>query len=214
MKNKWFILLLAMICSLSACGGGGNAQSDGSAKEPDVSQTAPAADADGSQTLPAQDADETDPGEGRYEYPSEDAGPVVQESTLGYSMSYDPTVFTLDDTGEGDVFIYNTAETLDAPVYLSVLAYPDMDAQTLAEGLVLQSGLDGVEVQDTYFGAEGMEAKNVYLEEDVDGVTQVHVFYAVPDGEGSLLIEIGSYTGVPAQIEAKFEEMLGTFTFS
>ena len=33
---------------------------------------------------------------GEYEYPEEDAGNVRNESRLGYSMVFDPTVFTLD----------------------------------------------------------------------------------------------------------------------
>lgn len=147
-----------------------------------------------------------------YTYPSEDAGPVTQESPLGYSMVYDPTVFTLDDTGEADIFIYHTSEPLEAPVSVSVLAYPDMDAETLAEGIALQSGMDGATVQDTYFGAEGMLTKNVYLEKEFDGMTQIQVFYAIPAGEGSLLVEINGYIGMPANAEWMFEEMLGTFS--
>lgn len=38
--------------------------------------------------------------------PSEDAETVVWESPLGYSMSYDPAVFTLDDTGEADILCH------------------------------------------------------------------------------------------------------------
>lgn len=68
-------------------------------------------------------------------------------------------------------------------MYLSVLPYADMDAQTLAEGLALQSGVDGVEVQDTNFGADGVESKSVYIEKEAGGVTQVQIFYAVPKGE-------------------------------
>lgn len=151
--------------------------------------------------------------EQEYEYPSEDAGPVLEESRLGYSMTFDPTVFTLDDTGEDlDIYTYHTSETLDGPAYIAVQSYPDMDAQTLADGLVLQSGQDGVTAQDTYFGADGLDTKCVYYEEDVDGVTQAHAFYAVPKGDGSLLVEITGYVNMPQQIEAKFEEMLGTFT--
>ena len=89
-----------------------------------------------------------------------------------------------------------------------------MDAQTLADGLALQSGQDGVAVQDTYFGAEGLDTKCVYYEQEVNGVTQALAFYAVPTDEGSLLVEICGYVGMPQQIEAKFEEMLGTFSLN
>ncbi len=149
-----------------------------------------------------------------YEYPAEEHGSEVQESGLGYSMTYDPTVFVLDETDESDSYVYMTAEKLNAPVYISVQQYPDMDAQTLAEGLVLQSGIDDVEVQDTFFGADGLETKCVYVEKEVEGVTQIQIFYAVPVKEGSLLVEIGSYVGVPETVDWKFEEMLGTFVLN
>lgn len=150
----------------------------------------------------------------QYEYPPEDNGSVLWESELGYSMTYNPMVFTLDDTGEQDIFTYNTAESSGVPVYMSVQSYPDMDAQTLAEGLALQSGMDGVEVQDVRFGADGLDTKNVYIEREAEGLTQIQIFYAIPADEGALLVEIGSYVGVPVVVDGYFEEMLGTFSLS
>ena len=120
-----------------------------------------------------------------YEYPPEDNTSAVYDSKLGYSITYEPLAFTLDDTGELDTFTYNTSKKLAAPVYLSVQKYADMDSQTLAEGLAQQSGIDGVKVQDTYFG--------------------------IPAGEGSLLLEMGSYVGVPETVDTKFEEMSASF---
>lgn len=158
---------------------------------------------------------ETDTPEQKYEYPAEDAGPVQEESRLGYSMIYDPAVFTLDDTEESmDIYTYHTSEVLDGPAYLAIQSYPDLDAQTLADGIALQSGQDGVAAQQTYFGADSLDTQCVYYEEDVNGVTQAHAYYAVPKGEGSLLVEITGYVGMPQQIQAKFEEMTGTFTLS
>lgn len=203
MKKKILILLLAVTCVISclSCAGKEGSHADGS-------------DA-GGEVIPDIKVEETDQAEAdnvEYENPSEDAEMVVRESPLGYSMSYDPAAFTLDDTGEADIFTYNGAEKLDAPVYLSVQSYPDMDARTLAEGLVLQSGIDGVEAQDAYFGADSIETKLVYIEREVEGVKQIQIFYAIPAGEGSLLVEMGSYAGVPENADWKFEEMLGTFT--
>lgn len=76
--------------------------------------------------------------------------------------------------------------------------------------MVLQSGIDGVEAQEAYFGADNLETQNVYVEKDIDGVKQIQVFYAIPQGEGSLLVEIGSYVGVPVQVDGIIEAMLGT----
>ena len=179
-------------------------------------ETSPAVETDESNSdiVPEESPSEPEEtaSEPEYVYPSEDMDPVQEESRLGYAMTFDPTVFTLDDTGESqDIYTYHTAETLDGPVYVAIQLYPDMDAQTLADGIVLQSGQDGVAVQDTYFGADNLEAKSVSYEEVVNGVTQVHTFYALPKGEGALLVEITGYADLPLQIQAKLEEMAGTF---
>jgi hypothetical protein len=86
-----------------------------------------------------------------------------------------------------------------------------MDAATLADGLVLQSGDDGVTAEDAYFGADNIEVQNVYIEKEVNGITQVQIFYVIPVGEGSLLVEAGSYVGIPETINSAMENMLETF---
>ena len=148
------------------------------------------------------------------DYPAEDAGNMTYESPLGYSIVYDPTVFTLDDTAGYDSFRYHTAESLEAPVYISVQVYTDMDAGTLADGLALQSGIDGVAAQDVYFGKDSLEAKGVFYERKNGDVTQTQAFYAVSGAEGTLLVEIGGYTGMPVNAEVRFEEMLGSFVLA
>ena len=119
MKRMTVFLALACACALSLAGCAKDAQTSKDAAADNTVQAEP---------------------ETVYEYPAEDAGPVLEESRLGYSMTFDPTVFTLDDTGEGsDIYTYHTAETLEGPAYIAVQSYPDMDAQTLADGLALQS---------------------------------------------------------------------------
>ena len=221
MRRMTVFLALACACALSLAGCAKDAQTskdtaaDNTAQAEPEPETEPETIAeDSEQENDTEQAGSTEE-EPVYEYPAEDAGPVLEESRLGYSMTFDPTVFTLDDTGEGsDIYTYHTAETLEGPAYIAVQSYPDMDAQTLADGLALQSGQDGVAVQDTYFGAEGLDTKCVYYEQEVNGVTQALAFYAVPTDEGSLLVEICGYVGMPQQIEAKFEEMLGTFSLN
>lgn len=209
MKKGNLFLVCIGVMLLAACAK--NPETSADTAETEVSVETDAA------AEPEEDSTEAAPegagAEPEYEYPSEDAEPVLEESRLGYSMTFDPTVFTLDDTADGlDVYTYHTSEVLDGPAYISVQSYPDMDAQTLADGIVLQSGQDGVAAQETYFGADSLSTRCVSYEEDVNGVTQVHAFYAVPKGEGSLLVEITGYADMPQQIQAKFEEMTGTFT--
>ena len=63
----------------------------------------------------------------------------------------------------------------------------------------------------TYFGADSLDTQCVSYEEEVNGITQAYAYYAVPKGDGALLVEIAGYVGMPVQIQAKFEEMAGTF---
>lgn len=224
MKRNKILLICMGMALLTACGG----KTETSAEETTAAEISvetestadesaageSTAESEESSTEAASEETEMET-EQAYEYPSEDAGSVEETSRLGYSMMFDPTVFTLDDTADGlDVYTYHTSEELDGPAYFTVQSYPDMDAQTLAEGIALQSGQDGVAVQDTFFGADGLETKCVYYEEEAGGVTQVHTFYAVPKEAGSLLVEITGYINMPEQIQAKFEEMAGTFTLS
>ncbi len=215
-KSRLFMTCMGVML-LAACAKNPETSADTAETEVGVeADTAADSDVEPDENSPEADADTDAEGAGteqEYEYPSEDAEPVLHESRLGYSMTFDPTVFTLDDTADGlDVYTYHTSEVLDGPAYISVQAYPDMDAQTLADGIALQSGQDGVAAQETYFGADSLSTRCVSYEEDVNGVTQVHAFYAVPKGEGSLLVEITGYVDMPQQIQSKFEEMTGTFT--
>lgn len=200
MKKKNIVLsLTVMLCILlSACG------------EKTDSSAATSANTD--KSIAIEEVTEEDTSEEISEYPSEEAEPVEFESDKGYSIMYNPDVITLDDTGEGDLFSYNTDEKLDSPVYISVIRYDDMDSQALTDGLILQSGIDGLKAENTYFGADSIETQCIYIENDVDGITQMQIFYVIPLSEGSMLIEIGGYIGAPTNVDTAINEMLGTFS--
>ena len=133
-------------------------------------------------------------------------------SEMGYSLQYDSSAFTVEHTEDLDVFTYQMAENAEAPIYLSVQKYPDMDALSAANGLALQAGNDETMVLDTNIGAAGQSAKYVYAQEEVNGVTQMQVFYVLSQGEGSLVVEICSYIGAPEGVDGNFENMMGTFS--
>ena len=200
MKKKNIVLsLTVMLCILlSACG------------EKTDSSAATSANTD--KSIAIEEVTEEDTSEEISEYPSEEAEPVEFESDKGYSIMYNPDVITLDDTGEGDLFSYNTDEKLDSPVYISVIRYDDMDSQALTDGLILQSGIDGLKAENTYFSADSIETQCIYIENDVDGITQMQIFYVIPLSEGSMLIEIGGYIGAPSNVDTAINEMLGTFS--
>lgn len=133
-------------------------------------------------------------------------------SNLGYSIVYNPTVFALNNDGDYDTFIYNGSTQADLPIYITVQPYSDMDAKTIIDGLVLQSGIDGVEATEGYFGADNIEAQHIYIEKDIDGTKQIQVFYVISVDKGSMILEIGGYVGADKKIDAKIEEMLATFS--
>ena len=137
--------------------------------------------------------------------------PIEYKSDMGYSIMYDPSIITLDDTGDADVFTYNTDEKLDAPVYISVMYYKDMDSELLTNGIILQSGIDGLKAEKTYFGAESIETQCVYIENDVEGITRIQIFYVIPVQEGGMVVEIGGYIGAPTRVDATINDILGTF---
>lgn len=132
-------------------------------------------------------------------------------SPLGYTITYDPKAITLDDSTDGiDTYTYNTAENLDASVYVALHTNDEMDAKTLAEGLALQSGLDGVEAETASFGADGIEVYSVCYEKDENGVKMVYSFYVIPQGTGALIAEFVRDAGVPENVEQVMEDMLGS----
>lgn len=189
-KNIVLALIVILSMSISACGEKTENTTD---------------------TNKSVNTEENSVNEETYEYPSEQVEPIEYESDMGYSLIYDPSVITLDDTGEGDKFLYNTSEKLDAPVYISVMNYSDMDIETLTDGIILQSGIDGLKAETTYFGADNIETQCIYIENDVSGVTQMQIFYVIPMSEGCMVVEIGGYIGAPANVDATINEMLGTF---
>jgi hypothetical protein len=139
---------------------------------------------------------------------------VLWKSPLGYSMTYDSSIFTLESNDTLDAFTCISQENIDTPVSISVQSYPDMPAEDLANGLVLQSGVDGVTADDTSFGADNVESKMVCVEKEVDSITQLQVFHVISLENGSLLVEIGSYTDVPDEIDRAIEAMLDSFSIS
>lgn len=134
---------------------------------------------------------------------------VTYESPLGYSLTYDSVMFTLMESEGIETFICNA---LDIMVYIAVQKYSDMDVETVANGLVLQSGMDGLEIMDTSFGADDVEAKKVEIVTETGSVKQIQTFYVVALKEGTLLVEVFRFEGMPESIDQQFKEMLESFS--
>lgn len=80
------------------------------------------------------------------------------------------------------------------------------------EKITSKEDSDGIIYLETELPKESVEMYYTsYGYTSDDGVKQIQIFYAIPTEEGSLLLEMGSYAGVPETIDAKFEEMLASF---
>ncbi len=134
------------------------------------------------------------------------------ESVLGYQLTYEPEIFSLGGAEGMDTYQFVSEDTLNAPVYLAVQRYKDMDADALIEGLILQSGIDGVKAQDTCIGEDNIEAKCIVIEREKYETTWIQAFYAIPRSKGALLVEVSRYTGMPEKAENCLEEMLASFS--
>ena len=55
--------------------------------------------------------------------------------------------------------------------------------------------------------------KSVYIEQEINGINQIQIFYAIPSGTDSLLVELGGYVGMPETAEHKLQEITGTFSY-
>lgn len=132
-------------------------------------------------------------------------------SGSGWSFEYDPELFA----PSGDMTAAYTGADSPMPVYLAVQVFPGDTAADIAEGLRLQSGLDGVTIEDAFVGRDRLAAKYVYIERvvgEISEVTQYQRFYAVDTPVGCVLLEAGSYDGAPAAANEGLEAMLASFT--
>jgi hypothetical protein len=138
---------------------------------------------------------------------------VLYESPLGYSVEYNTDMFTLTSESHSDSFACIGVEDMEAPIYVAVTAYPDMDAETTAKGLELQTGRDDVTAEYGTFG-EGIEAWMLHYDEEVDGREHYYSYFAVPKGDGTLLLEAGEYVGYEGQemVDGNIELIIDSFT--
>jgi hypothetical protein len=193
MKRKTLKLLLTITCafSLSACGSAASQTEEAAT----VTQTEEITTDESVQSTQEQEADSI----------------VDYESPLGYTVQYNQDMFTLTSGSDYDRFEYSGDMEPDAPIYVAVQLYTDMDAETVANGIVLQSGRDDVTVSDGTFGEE-IEAKIIHYEEEAEGITRTYSYFAIPKGDGCLLLEAGEYLGIPGyEIDGNIELIIDSF---
>lgn len=205
MKKKTLSLILAaaVVASLSACGSSSSQTAESAAtaetesSEIDFNAVLEQSQAQSEQTVEGGDEDGND-------------ALVEYESPLGYSVQYNQDMFTLETTEDSDTFTYS-GDDLEAPVYVAIQRFTDMDAEAVANGVALQSGQDDVTVNEGTFGDEN-EGFMVSYSEEAEGINRFYSYFAVPQGDGCLLMESGTYEGVPGyEIDGNIELIIDSF---
>ncbi len=143
---------------------------------------------------------------------SEMAKPKVYKSKLGYSLTYNPSVFSLDNSSETEKFTYNVDQKPKSSVYVSVGLHPNDDVEFLAVGLALQGDIDDVTLKEGTFGQKGVKSMNVYYEKEVDGIKKTFEFFVFSSKKGSMVVESVGYAGMPQNVRDEVEKMLESFT--
>ncbi len=129
-----------------------------------------------------------------------------------YRLRYDASLFGCD--AEDSMLHLGYQGPLETessiPAYVTVQVM-DMGVDDLVNGLVLQSGDDGTTVAEGAIGADSVPTKVVQQTQEIDGTTQIQMFFVVGAGEKSVLIEVSSYAGAGEILDSAIETILGTF---
>jgi hypothetical protein len=139
--------------------------------------------------------------------------PIVEyESPLGYTIEYNSDMFTLESTDVSDTFTYSGDQLEpEAPIYVAIDLHTDMDAETTAKGIALQSGQDGVEAIESTFGNDN-EGYVVSYSYEAEGITRNIMSFVVPKDDGCLVMEAGDYTGYDdMEIDGNIEIIIDSF---
>lgn len=195
MKKKILsaLLILTVAFSLSACGSSSTSNSDTSVESQVNSEEITSE----SQT---------------YEN-NETSNPMVSyESPLGYTVDYNSDMFTLTSTDASDTFTYSGDQLEpEAPIYVAIQLLTDMDAESAANGLALQSGQDDVVANESSFGDDN-EGYIVSYSEEAEGIMRNYMFFVVPKNEGCLIMEVGNYDGYDnVEIDGNIELIVDSF---
>lgn len=190
MRKVWAIVLTGvLILGLASCGN--------TEPKPQVQESEP-----------VQQAEDEDAAQ------AEEPQTQIYTNDYGFTFSYNPAIFTIEESGTGAVFrMIGREDTNQIPVYLSVSVTSEYARDDLAEGLQLQSGSDDATLEDTTVGAGSYEAKQVYYTLDTEAGEEQMLFYLIQIEEvGVIQIEICSGVTEDEMTSAYMEELIGSFT--
>lgn len=145
---------------------------------------------------------------------TEDGSAQIFESSFGYSMEYDPSVFYVLTDDTGDSFgLWNEDADADPSVSINVERVRGYSVAEYSD--IVTSGVEsGVwSVTEAEFGAEREMATTVLYEESTAAAAVYHAVTLVKDGQDLLVVETVTYEGLEDTITETIRSMLMTFRF-
>ncbi len=135
------------------------------------------------------------------------------ESTLGFSLCYNPMDYALSET-QADLI-----ESIEFDnVFFTVQSFTQYSEEELIEGLLLQNDLDDIleNVNIATLGGEHgdeFETKMIGLQEMIDGEEYLHQFYVIDRDEDVLLYELQyPMTDMPDNMALEIQVFYTSFT--
>lgn len=135
MKKKLLSMVIIGMMAVLVCACG--------ATEDEAQTTDEPGKAAATATLAVESGEQTEPTESLEKY----------ESVYGYAIEYDNNLFEVVND-EGTDYIQKKAQNFETetPVYISISLISEATSQTIADGLVLQSGKDDTKIEETIVG--------------------------------------------------------------
>ena len=142
-------------------------------------------------------------------------GLTKYKSELGFEVKYDVDKFGHSFENNIEKFTYETkgqTEESILPTYITVVLNDEMDAKTVTDGLVLQSGKDDVIIGTSRFGADSIDTAIVQYTKENAGGEQIFSFHIFDTDKGTMIIEAVGYVGQDNTVDSKFEQFFANFS--
>lgn len=142
----------------------------------------------------------------------EEIVPAVRHTSwLGYAITYDPAMFTLNEDDGGDVYLAEMVEGRPN-VYLSVSTLDGLTADEAVESLREMNDIEA-EGQTVSLGANRYAAAYLKWSGGAGGNDPVSEFYVTEQNGTVFLVELGNFVDGLEGYGARLDAMLATITF-
>lgn len=136
---------------------------------------------------------------------------TLYSSNYGHYYSYNDTLFEVY-MGEGSDGVQLKGQDLEkeVPVYVSFIQTADT-ADNVLQGIILQSGQDGITPNESVMGKNDYPSNSIYYEVETERGTECMTMHVV-EAEGMVyLVEICTGKDVDMEVSNAIEEVLANF---